>query len=597
MRDREETPRARRYPTRTLDIALGEYAPGNELVIDGVVYRSGGVSLNWKRPASAEAATEIQALRWLWRCRSCGAAGDTAREPSLCPGCGSTDLRPERALRAAGFVADPDAAPSNAVDYIAPVPGVQPFVAAAMPWLSLSNPAIGRFRHDSEGLVITASHGSGGNGYALCLACGRAEPEPAARSTKPPLPAAMVGHRPLRRQKERKLRCDGAFAVQRHLALGHSRQTDVFELQFADMPSDDVAITLAIAMREALCRRLGIARDEIACLTDRTPSASGQGISIWLFDTASGGAGYAGTAASDLDGLLRGALVALDCTNPGCTRACPACLVLRDTARFANRLDRRAAKGFLATVLPQLVLPPAAMVFGSTVRQRMEQAPLVAAIRHELAADTTAALTLFLHGPADGWDAERWWALPLLDQAARDRREVTVLAPAAALAGAGFATALALRSLADRTGRRLLIAALTGPLAPAGLLAVVGGATGGIAWAAPAVASNVPETVVRGRVDAPIRAGKPFDSHARVEALKPGAYRRRIGNELDGPIENFGVHFWDVLVADGAGAELRGCGELRALTYTDRYLFSPLPLRLLHAGVVARRLRTGLPAA
>jgi hypothetical protein len=599
--DREETPRARRYPTRTLDIALGEYAPGNELVIDGVVYRSGGVSLNWKRPADVEAAAEIQAMRWLWRCRNCGAAGDSAREPGLCPGCGSTDLRSERALRAAGFVADPDAPPGNAIDYVAQAPAVEPFIAAATPWVSLSNPAIGRFRHDPDGLVITASHGAFMCGYALCLSCGRAEPETAAGGGSPLLPSGMVAHRPLRRQRDRKLRCEGTdkpFAIRRNLALGHSRQTDVFELQFSTIPSEEVAITLAIALREALCRRLGIAREEVACLADRSPGPAARSGSIWLFDSASGGAGYAGTASSDIYGLLQGAQAALKCTNPGCTRACPACLVLRDTARLANRLDRGAAMDFLVAIVPQLYLPPSEMVFGPKAKQWMEQAPLPAAIRHELTADPSSDLVLLLHGTEDEWDAERWWALPLLDQAARDGREVVVLAPATTLNGISFSAALALRGLADRAGRRLRVAALTAPPVPAGLLAVVGGTDTGIAWAATGdLAPDLPESVVRGRLAVPLRIGPPFDAYARAEAIRPDAYRCRIGAALNGPVEHFGVRFWETLAVEGAGAELRGCGPLCAISYTDRYLFSPLPLRLLHAVLVALRRRAGVATA
>lgn len=40
-------------PQRSLDLAIRDYAPGSEVVLDGLVHKSAGVTLNWKRPVSA----------------------------------------------------------------------------------------------------------------------------------------------------------------------------------------------------------------------------------------------------------------------------------------------------------------------------------------------------------------------------------------------------------------------------------------------------------------------------------------------------------------------------------------------------------------
>jgi hypothetical protein len=65
-------------PQRSLDLAIRGYAPGSEVVLDGLVHKSAGVTLNWKRPASEENIAEIQSLRHLWHCVTCGAS-DTRR--------------------------------------------------------------------------------------------------------------------------------------------------------------------------------------------------------------------------------------------------------------------------------------------------------------------------------------------------------------------------------------------------------------------------------------------------------------------------------------------------------------------------------------
>ena len=55
------------YPSRELAIAVRDYAPGTDTVLDGRVYRSGGVTLNWHMPADQEGPPEIQSLRWVWQ--------------------------------------------------------------------------------------------------------------------------------------------------------------------------------------------------------------------------------------------------------------------------------------------------------------------------------------------------------------------------------------------------------------------------------------------------------------------------------------------------------------------------------------------------
>lgn len=66
-----EDNRAKRsgFPSRNLAIAIRDYAPGTDTVLDGRVYRSGGVTLNWQIPAAMDASPEIQNLRWVWLCK------------------------------------------------------------------------------------------------------------------------------------------------------------------------------------------------------------------------------------------------------------------------------------------------------------------------------------------------------------------------------------------------------------------------------------------------------------------------------------------------------------------------------------------------
>ena len=51
-------------PQRSLDLAIRDYAPGSEIVLDGLVHKSAGVLLNWKRPATEENIRDVQSLKF-----------------------------------------------------------------------------------------------------------------------------------------------------------------------------------------------------------------------------------------------------------------------------------------------------------------------------------------------------------------------------------------------------------------------------------------------------------------------------------------------------------------------------------------------------
>ncbi len=121
---------SRSYPSRQLDIAMREYAPGAEIVLDGLVHRSRGITLNWKRPAGEADAREIQAIAHAWRCRACGAGGTSRTWPVQCSSCGDEDLKVMDYLQPAGFTVD--AFERSHADYTRPsyIQPAEPFIAA-----------------------------------------------------------------------------------------------------------------------------------------------------------------------------------------------------------------------------------------------------------------------------------------------------------------------------------------------------------------------------------------------------------------------------------------------------------------------------------
>ncbi len=372
--EREKTPKRRWYPTRELPMAVREYAPGSDVVVDGQVYRSQGVTLNWHIPAKAEdSPAENQSFRHAWRCR-CGASGDSPTLPTVCSVCGEgARLQVRPYLEPAGFAVDLFEQTTNDIN-------AQHFVPTTPPWISaggaqfcpLPRPELGRYRFSGEGHIFQHSGGEHGFGYAICLHCGRAGSE---LEKGGDMPKELVDHLRLRggKQKNEAGYCtgnDSQTAIKRQQFLGVALQTDVFELQLHDphsgipLDSREGAMSLAVALRQALSEELGIEDDELGFATLQADAApGGSTTSIVLYDTAAGGAGFVAQAPMLIDSLLTRAREILQCQGPGCDSACHACLLSYDTQFQMTLLDRHKALEVLTEDLLQGLKLPAELCF------------------------------------------------------------------------------------------------------------------------------------------------------------------------------------------------------------------------------------------
>lgn len=331
------------YPSRNADIAIREYAPGAEVVIDGLVWQSAGVTLNWQRPAHEEAAAEIQSLRHFWECADCGAANSGPRLVEACQACNSPNVQRRRFLQPAGFRVDWEASPHAETDRVVFIEPEAPRISArGESWEPLLDPILGRSRANSEGLVFFASSGANKRNYRICLECGRAAEELADGSNP------LVGHAPLRgRGKGGASSCPGnlrPFAIVHAVALGHEILTDVVEFQPARLETSGAGWALASALREALSRQLGIQVGELGMgVESRTGALGQQTHSIFLFDKNSGGAGFATRLLDDPALLLQEVETILDCKVPGCEHGCSSCVLTADLFAQQDTIDRQKA--------------------------------------------------------------------------------------------------------------------------------------------------------------------------------------------------------------------------------------------------------------
>jgi hypothetical protein len=618
--DEREDNRVRRagYPSRNLAIAIRDYAPGTDTVLDGRVFRSGGVTLNWHVPADAEAAPEIQNLRWVWRCEMCGGSGTRPTLPEICPSCGERDgnkLTRHRYLQPAGFAVDIRCQPHNDITIPQYIPVRDPLISLeGADWMPLPSPSLGRYRFSEYGHIFHRSDGLHGEGFCLCLRCGRADSMlPGKR-----LPASFVQdvekqkplyHKRLRggRLNDRETVCPGNgedWAIQQELRLGVVSWTEVFELQLLDAsgaPIDrSTAFTLAVALRGALCLMLGIEEAEVGAVASPSRDSNGHpAFSIYLYDTATGGAGYAGQIVSQLPALLRKARSeVLDCPRE-CDAACQGCILTYDTQHHLDDLNRHAVLRLLAPeFLDALDLPAKIKAFGSGSRLEME--PLALALRREWQRQTAGELRVYLGGDVNEWEPLAWRLRSDLTRWAETDAKLKLIAPASSLTRLSPSQRDDLAALVAFTNAELYSAdsglGTATPVLP--LILELGSESRRVRWATTDSAALVPRALwgsgeagtqfVRISESEPL---PPFAGEfkkvdpASLRNVPPGLVEIRIARELDGPSVNFGERAWGLLEQQVPVLAqcLNGSMPLVEVRYSDRYLRSPLTLLLLHS--------------
>lgn len=411
-------------PSRSLNIAIREYAPGAQVVIDGRVYRSAGVSLQWHADGQVN---EAQKFDIAWRCPECGNTGVIenayANNEGLCCSHCTTFIPPSErrmVLRPGGFVTDFYEETTNDVTS-------QKFIRVERPRIQLNGESIAlpdqrcgfvRFGHD--GSVFHHSSGEHEMGYAVCMTCGRADSMLATGEVPRDLQPDKA-HRPVGgRAGSRKERDCSGEAVKARLHLGYQIRTDVLEVflknpltaeWLPDTPEGRlIATTLGVAMRDVIADRLGIASSEMGFshrLDRDRDTRQGRSV-IQLFDEVSGGAGFVLAGLSDIALLLGKALDRLQCPA-NCENVCSHCLASQDSRVEREELDRKLALRWLyeSRLVEHLGLPDTfAGLHGARYCSVGPLRELSAAINSLDRRDPTAAILLCLHGECADWDLD-----------------------------------------------------------------------------------------------------------------------------------------------------------------------------------------------
>lgn len=585
-------------PSRPRSVAIREFAPGADLVMDGAVYQSSGITLNWHIPATLEAPPEDLPLRWSWFCKSCGAGGASKVMPVHCTSCQSNALTLNQMVEPNGFAVALNYEPHNDVNTPVYLPYKIPRVNIADAEMRrFANAALGQYRYSDYGTILSYNTGPSECGYAICLYCGRAE----AQSRAGEIPTNMISppHKRLRggRENDLELHCpgnDSNWAIKPDIWLAGEDITSVIELRLREpvtekpIATKEAAWSVAYALRYGLVRKLGINAQEVSVTVQEVDDPIlGRIWAIYLYDTATSGAGYVSQLPEEIALIVHKALELLNC-HANCDSACNSCLLDWDSQHQGELLDRHQAIAFLQSWQQNMGLPTELAGIGTNVTAVMSS--MAESLKLACYRDKPTCITLFVSEEAEKWGLIQW---PLLTEVQRwvdDNLKVRVLAPKGTYIKLLAAQKRTLAAMFELAGGQLELGELNSMNSIGGdisLLALME-SNAPRYWAAsnPQLLpgegwGRCEDVLVSGllHIDLPFEPIVLDDFLPAITEVQ-GARPIKLKRECDGKLSKFGQDFWQA-IAEQAGFELPDC-NIKEIYYRDRYLVSPLHVSLLY---------------
>lgn len=599
-------------PTRDMVTALREYAPGSDIVIDGSVYRSAGITLNWHVPQPHESAakSEVQLMRFFWHCDQCGSSGTTAAlgNAKKCKTCDS-EIKANHIveyIEPAGFSVDFYGEVTNDISKQKFIKPEKPVISAEGHWSPLKNPNLGRFRTSDHGRLFYHSKGEFGTGYALCLSCGRAEPMAEDGEFPSNLMPKKEHHKLISKGDSR--HCSGSdheWSLKKGISFGFESFTDVLEIQLKDLDerwlnNSIVANTLAVAFRNSIAEELGVQASELGATVEHVKNEDGEHTySLFIFDENK--AGYCSNIESIIDSVFSQLSSNLAC-DLNCDSACPSCLLDFEHRHEMDSLNRIEASKFITREwIDAYKIPVTYSYFGSD--SVVENKPLIEAVYLEAKKATATSINLFLDGVSGDLDIAASGLRELVFHLLPIKKPVNIYATMNDLSTLSEDESIAFLSLInlpnisfyklDKIPQFQHSSYLTATVSHAGVVT---------AWA------NAETKAIQGNQhwgSIGVFVKGFLSSQLKVEAriISPTDFKLQrndgdqelvIHHDFDGALTEFGKKFWVVVVKAHVGVgELLSKQKITNIEYSDKYLFTPITLSIIKEIIVELRNHVG----
>ncbi|MCK4664933.1 MAG: DEAD/DEAH box helicase [Bacteroidales bacterium] len=356
-KDKKEILLSKPNPSYHITRALTEYAPGNNIVIDGWNYVSAGIIL---KSEWGEAKRDI-----IQSCSSCGyqriiEISEQNQIAEECPQCNNNSLKgllfkdfdePEKyteLIEPTGFSIDLFQPANRNISATSNSQYIEPLLIGVQPWTNDAT-SIYDIRESIDNAEILYYNMGNGNGYSVCLHCGKTAFDK----------ESLKDHRRLRGGKSVNDNsvCSGttsSHGIKENVVLGGRFKTDFCEIRFREIDkqytNDEITVwSLGVLLTKTLTSYLGIEESELSFGVKRYDKYR----SLFIFDNAAGGAGYSVKFSYYAEDIFNEALNKLK--NCSCEKACTKCLIDRSSQWFIQKLDRNTAIEWLEQAVKQTV--------------------------------------------------------------------------------------------------------------------------------------------------------------------------------------------------------------------------------------------------
>jgi ATP-dependent helicase YprA (DUF1998 family)/Zn finger protein HypA/HybF involved in hydrogenase expression len=373
-------------PQQGLNIALSEYAPGRLVVVNKKTYRIGAVVADMPGTEIDRAAPLFASTRKYVHCKDClyiQGHSDTFISGKLCPLCRGQNLsaidviQPEVVFPEGTreiYELDDDQVFTEVTSAQLPIPeGNEIFQ-----WRQFE--VMGQLVHAPNQSLIIVNKGEesdlGHTGFSVCDRCGSAS-LPANTPTGPHARHYLVDNG----MQQIPQQCNGTF---QNVYLGYTFLSDILLLRVPlqaplnlnlqnrslRKPIEDALVSLSDAIALAACQLLDIDPRELGNGVRFARTKEGMVADIFLFDTASGGAGYSNMAGKIFDKVFANVQTLLESCD--CDTSCHKCL-----RHYGNRRSHADLNRYLALDMWRYVMHGTVPATPTIKEQRGTLDPLV----------------------------------------------------------------------------------------------------------------------------------------------------------------------------------------------------------------------------
>lgn len=352
--------RIKERPQQSKDRALTEYAPGRLVVVNKQTYRVGGLYVEGTGSASPAKVLFRNPLPKYTYCPKCTYVrlGSVQREGETCPVCpDGIPLVTQEMIDPPGFSPENGTALSERdreqeISYATSAQFPIPVEEDKYDWKAGLSGVL-RYAYGENRRLVIVNKGPEELGFRVCESCGAIWPETGSPESKwdEHRRPFLVDWRTLQKEGASS-RCRGPLH-DNPVYLGYSFLSDILLIRFPlrDPLSDelkpwlhDALRTVAEALSLGATYTLDIDPAELSAgYRILPPGADGddsgrKSVDIYLFDTTSGGAGYAAEAGAVLPQVLKAAMRRLQ--ECDCEKSCQQCLRHYGNRFWHDRLDR-----------------------------------------------------------------------------------------------------------------------------------------------------------------------------------------------------------------------------------------------------------------